>query len=151
MIPDEKNYMIVDISSRKKIGKLDESFVLNYGFEGAKFILSGRHWTIVKREDEEILVAQSKEIGNVPAWTGEDIPIPFEVAREVGSLRRLIANNIEIKNYPCDKISFEKIIQQIENGEISQITVKADKLEVILTNNKKEISNKESTESLSTL
>ena len=36
MIPDEKTYMAIDISSRKRIGKLDESFVLNYGFEGAK-------------------------------------------------------------------------------------------------------------------
>ena len=80
MIPDQKNYMAVDISSRKKIGKLDESFILNYGFEGARFILSGRPWVIVKKDEEEILVSQSKEIGTVPSWVGEDIPIPFEVA-----------------------------------------------------------------------
>ncbi len=115
MIPDEKTYMAVDISSRKKIGKLDESFVLNYGFEGAKFILHGMPWTIVKREEEEILVSQSKELGDAPSWTGEDIPIPFEVAREVGKLRRLTSLNGENRNYPCDKSSFDRIVKQLDN------------------------------------
>jgi len=115
MIPDEKTYMAVDISSRKKIGKLDESFVLNYGFEGAKFILHGMPWTIVKREEEEILVSQSKELGDAPSWTGEDIPIPFEVAREVGKLRRLTSLKGENKNYPCSKSSFDKIVKQLDN------------------------------------
>jgi len=127
MIPDEKTYMAVDISSRKRIGKLDESFVLNYGFEGAKFILSGRPWTIVKREDEEILVSQSKEIGTAPAWTGEDIPVPFEVAREVGSLRKLVSNNVDLKDYPCNKETLEKLKQQIDNQEKQGFIVPTDK------------------------
>jgi len=127
MIPDEKTYMAVDISSRKKIGKLDESFVLNYGFEGAKFILRGRPWVIVKREDEEILVSQSKEIGNVPSWTGEDIPVPFEVAKEVGRLRRLISNSIEIKDYPCDQKTFNKFLQHIINQKKQGFIVPDDK------------------------
>lgn len=117
MIPDEINYIAVDISSRKKIGKLDESFVLNYGFEGAKFILRGRSWTIVKLEDEKILVSQSKEIGNAPAWTGEDIPVPFEVAREVGKLRRLISNKMKLTDYPCKVKTLEKVILQIKNQQ----------------------------------
>jgi cell division protease FtsH len=48
-------------------------------------------------------------------------------------------------------VGIEKIIQQIENGEISQITVNNDQLDIVLTNNKKEVSTKESGESLSTL
>jgi ATP-dependent Lhr-like helicase len=128
MIPDEKTYMAVDISSRKRIGKLDESFVLNYGFEGAKFILSGRPWTIVKREDEEILVTQSKEIGSAPAWTGEDIPVPFEVAREVGILRKLVSNNVDLKDYPCNKETLEKLKQQINNQEKQGFIVPTDKI-----------------------
>jgi len=127
MIPDEKTYMAVDISSRKRIGKLDESFILNYGFEGAKFILNGRPWTIVKRDEEEILVSQSKEIGTVPSWTGEDIPIPFEIAREVGKLRRLISSQTKIEGYPCDKKTFDKIVQQIDNQKNQGFTVPDDR------------------------
>jgi ATP-dependent Lhr-like helicase len=128
MIPDEKTFTVIDISSRKRIGKLDESFVLNYGFEDAKFILSGRPWTIVKREDEEILVSQSKEIGTAPAWTGEDIPVPFEVAREVGRLRELVSNNVDLKNYPCSKETMEKIIKQIDNQKKQGFIVPTDKI-----------------------
>jgi ATP-dependent helicase Lhr and Lhr-like helicase len=120
MIPDEKTYVAIDISSRKRIGKLDESFVLNYGFEGARFILHGRPWIIIKREEEEILVSQSKEIGEVPSWTGEDIPVPYSVAQEVGRLRRRIAENQHVSEYPCDHHSFKQlqnhILQQQRKG-----------------------------------
>jgi ATP-dependent Lhr-like helicase len=127
MIPDEKTYMVVDISSRRRIGKLDESFVLNYGFEGAEFILKGRPWSVVKREDEEILVTQSKEIANIPSWAGEDIPIPFEVAREVGKLRRLSLKKSTVDDYPCDDKSFEKFIKQIKNQKKQGFKIPDDK------------------------
>ena len=127
MIPDEKTYMVIDISSRKNIGKLDESFILNYGFEGAKFILRGRPWIIVKRDEKGILVSQSKEIGEVPSWVGEDIPIPFEVAKEVGKLRRLASENKSITNYPCDKKTLDKFLQQIVNQKKQGFIVPDDK------------------------
>jgi len=127
MIPDEKTYMAVDISSRKKIGKLDESFVLNYVFEGAKFILKGKPWTIIKKEDEEILVSQSKDIGNIPSWTGEDIPIPLQVAKEVGKLRRTINLNKKIKDYPCKKETLNHLYKQIQNQKKQGFIVPDDK------------------------
>ena len=127
MIPDEKTYMVVDISTRRRIGKLDESFVLDYGIEGSEFILKGRPWTVVKREDDEILVMQSKEIGNVPSWAGEDIPIPFEVAREVGKLRRTALKKRTVDEYPCDDKSFDKFAGQIKNQKKQGFIVPDDK------------------------
>ena len=114
MIADEKTYDAVDISSRKKIGTLDERFVLNHGFEGAKFILNGRPWTIIKAEEDEILIAQSKELGEVPSWAGEDIPVPYAVAQEVGSLRRQIAKNEQITDYPCDQTMMIPLLEVIQ-------------------------------------
>ncbi len=113
MIPDERTYPVVDISTRKSIGTLDESFVLSCGFEGEKFILRGRPWTIVKREETELLVSPIKEIGTIPSWIGEDIPVPFEVAQEVGMLRRCVAENKEIPNYPCDQQTMKKFTEYI--------------------------------------
>ena len=127
MIPDEKTYNVVDISTRKKIGKLDESFVLNYVIEGARFILKGRPWLIIKREENEILVSESKEIGNVPSWSGEDIPVPFEVALEVGKLRRIALEKQKIKEYPCDKKNIEKFVEQIINQKKQGFQVPDDK------------------------
>jgi ATP-dependent Lhr-like helicase len=113
MIPDEKTYTVIDISTRKSIGTLDERFVLSSGFEGEKFILRGRPWVIVKREENELLVSPVKEIGNVPSWVGEDIPVPYEVAQEVGMLRRLAATKQPISHYPSDRVSLEKFIDYI--------------------------------------
>jgi ATP-dependent Lhr-like helicase len=127
MIPDEKSFFVIDVISRRKIGKLDESFVLNYGFEGSRFILHGRPWLVVKRDEEELLVSQSKEIGTVPSWTGEDIPVPFEVACEVGKLRRFISQSGEIKDYPCNKSSFQKFVKQIEKQKSGGFVVPTDK------------------------
>jgi ATP-dependent Lhr-like helicase len=127
MIPDEKTFMAIDISSRRKIGKLDESFVINYGFEGAKFILHGRPWIIIKKEEDEILVSPSKELGNVPSWMGEDIPVPLEVALEVGKIRRKVnTGEIEIK-YPCNKSTFNKIEKQIKKQKEKGFIIPDDK------------------------
>jgi ATP-dependent helicase Lhr and Lhr-like helicase len=113
MIPDEKTYLVVDISTRKSIGTLDERFVLSCGFEGEKFILRGRPWMIVKREENELLVSPIKEIGTIPSWAGEDIPVPFEVAQEVGILRKLVAENKHISDYPCDQETMKKFVEYI--------------------------------------
>jgi ATP-dependent Lhr-like helicase len=127
MIPDEKIFNVVEISSRRRIGKLDESFVLNYGYEESKFILRGRPWTVVKTEEDKILVSQSKEIGSAPSWVGEDIPIPFEVAKEVGRLRTDSSKNDMVKKYPCNKKTFEEFSKSIKNQEKLGFVVPDDK------------------------
>lgn len=119
MIPDEKTYNAIDISSRKNVGKLDERFVMNLGYEGSRFILRGKPWVIVKRDEDSILISQSKEIGDAPQWSGEDIPVPFEVAMEVGMLRRIIAEGKDTSNYPCKKDAI-KILQSLINQQLKK-------------------------------
>ena len=89
MIPDERNYMIRDISTRAIVGTLDESFVATFAEPYAMFIAKGRTWRIIEMREEEILVEETGEIGSVPSWAGSDIPVPFDVAMEVGRVRRL--------------------------------------------------------------
>ncbi len=97
MIPDEKTYRIVDISSRRFVGTLDESFVASFAESGAKFISWGKSWQIVEVKDETVLVAPSDDIGAVPSWLGEEIPVPYAVAQEVGKMRGYIAREINAK------------------------------------------------------
>ncbi len=87
MIPDEKSMDVIDVTTNRSIGKLDECFVTSYCGVGVKFIMAGRTWEIVAM-DEKIKVAPSKASHIVPDWIGEEIPVPFEVAQEVGKLRR---------------------------------------------------------------
>ncbi|MBO4552319.1 MAG: DEAD/DEAH box helicase [Candidatus Methanomethylophilaceae archaeon] len=102
MIPDEKTYIIRDISTRGIIGTLDESFVTTFANEPyAMFIAKGHTWRVIEIREDEILVERAKDIGSVPSWVGSDIPVPFEVAMEVGRLRRL--QNFD--DYPGDENS----------------------------------------------
>jgi ATP-dependent Lhr-like helicase len=127
MIPDEKTYIAVDMSSRRSIGKLDESFVINFCFEGARIILRGRPWIIIKREEDKILLSESKEVGDVPSWAGEDIPIPFEVAQEVGMLRKRIAEKQKINDYPCNNETFNVLVKQIDEQLNQKFVLPDDK------------------------
>jgi len=141
MIPDEKTYFVVDASTRKKIGKLDESFVLNTGFEGTSFILRGRPWNIIKIDEDEILVSQSKEIGNIPSWTGEDIPVPYNVAREVGRLRRNHSKKLIKERYPTDNTSIDKFVKYIEKQKKQNLVIPDDKTITVEIEDKKVVIN----------
>jgi ATP-dependent Lhr-like helicase len=90
MIPDEKSYRIIDITTRKSIGTLDEFFIATYGEVGVRFIVKGASWRIVELGEDSVLVEPSPELGAIPGWIGEEIPVPFEAAQEVGRLRGLL-------------------------------------------------------------
>lgn len=88
MIPEEKQYLVVD-ESGEPVGILDEAFVAEYGEVGTRFILGGRAWIILNLSGTRIYVSRLREgEGAVPSWVGDEIPVPLEVAMEVGSIRR---------------------------------------------------------------
>ncbi len=91
LIPDERSYKLRDLATRKLIGTLDERFVLTQILAQPDeiFLLHGRTWKVVEYRDDELLVEGVQEIGQEPRWAGEDIPVPFDVAQEIGRVRRL--------------------------------------------------------------
>ena len=105
MIPDERSYFIRDIATRAIIGTLDESFVATFEDDFNTFIAKGRTWRVVEQRDEEILVEEARNIGAVPSWTGSDIPVPFDVAMEVGKLRR----TRDYSGYKCNQLAIDTI------------------------------------------
>ncbi|MEW5936333.1 MAG: DEAD/DEAH box helicase [Candidatus Thermoplasmatota archaeon] len=90
MIPDERRYRVIDITTRRPIGTLDESFVASFSDLERPFIVRGRPWHIVEVEEDRVMVEPVSTIGVVPSWFGEEIPVPYEVAQEVGVLRRTL-------------------------------------------------------------
>ncbi|KUO41915.1 MAG: hypothetical protein APU95_04135 [Hadesarchaea archaeon YNP_N21] len=96
-IPDAKRYAILNIVSRKFVGSLDEEFVATYGEPGTNFICKGETWQIVSLDEERghVLVRPVEDsLGAIPAWEGELIPVPFEIAQELGRLRDHVSKRI---------------------------------------------------------
>ncbi|MEM0143543.1 MAG: helicase-related protein, partial [Candidatus Parvarchaeum sp.] len=88
-IPDKKSYIVIDSQLNKKIGVLDEEFVAENGKPGNNFIMRGENWKIIKVENQRIEVTRTNNnIGAIPAWEGELMPVYRFVAEEAADLRK---------------------------------------------------------------
>ncbi len=131
MIPDEKRYVVKESSTGKVIGFLDEVYVATEIDVGATFILKGSTWRVLRIKDDFIYVDYIQGISVPPSWSGEEIPVPYEVAMEVGRRRRkkIIGENLDlhsaevIKKFIEDAATDQQIILEKEgNTCIIQIT-----------------------------
>ncbi|RLG58000.1 MAG: ATP-dependent helicase [Hadesarchaea archaeon] len=96
MIPELKQYLVVDDERNQPVGILDESFVTEYGEPGVKFIIGGEIWRILQVFKDKVYVKPDKDpLGAIPTWIGEEIPVPYTVAQEVGLLRRRLEESIQ--------------------------------------------------------
>jgi ATP-dependent Lhr-like helicase len=69
------------------VGVLDEAFVAEHGEIGTKFVEGGSVWKIRQVYRNKIYVEPEKNpLGAIPTWIGDEIPVPFEVASEVGTI-----------------------------------------------------------------
>ncbi len=91
LIPDEKTYEVIESGTGRFIGTLDESFVSLEIYEGNTFVMKGITWRVNEISENRIYVDYVEDVGNVPRWIGEDIPVTYEVAQNA---RRLLNENI---------------------------------------------------------
>jgi len=133
MIPDEKQYLVVDQLTDSAIGVLDEAFMAEYGKPGIKFIIRGSPWKIVNVYGDKVYVkAVDDPTGAIPSWIGEEIPVPFEVAQEVGAIRGFVEEQLKkgvkpeqiaeqlSEKYPADKETIlralRETIEHVQHG-----------------------------------
>ena len=95
MIPEEKQFLVVDETTNTSVGVLDEAFMAEYGKPGTKFIIRGSPWKILHVTEDKVFVAPVDDpTGSIPSWIGEEIPVPFEVAQGVGAIRRFVEEKL---------------------------------------------------------
>jgi len=135
MIPDESTYDVEDVASGTQVGSLDERFVVNFATPGEVFIQRGEMWRITDVDEEEEVVTVSPiqdPAGEVPSWTGQEIPVPEPVAAGVGELRRVAGTQLRTggepaavardlkRRYPVDpdviRAGLDRIVDQVEGG-----------------------------------
>ncbi len=99
-IPDTRQLRVISIVENEPVGSLDEAFVAEHGETGSTFIVGGRAWKVIQVEESRVIVEPIDDAESaIPAWEGELIPVPFDVAQEVGRMRR----RLDIGKYPVDK------------------------------------------------
>ncbi len=108
MIPDEKRYLVVDETNDSPVGVLDEVFVAEYSDPGTRFVTRGSVWKVTTLHGDKLYVTPIEDpTGAIPSWIGEQIPVPFEVAIEVGKLRRAVEDGLR------NRIAVKKIANVI--------------------------------------
>ncbi len=125
-IPDVKQYGVLNTFDNSFVGVLDEEFVALHGDVGTTFILKGEPYRIVSVEENKVLVEPTEDIeAAIPGWEGELIPVTFEIAQEVGRVRKLILDKLsneseskivsEIrKSYPIDENCARNMISVVK-------------------------------------
>ncbi len=120
MIHDEKKVPIFDMISRRTVGTFDESFVISELFTGAVFITKGQLWRVISMDDGRLTVEPARHAkGDLPSWEGEQIPVPFKIAREVGYIRA----KQSIEEYTEDKGSLEFFMNFLSRMKLSHSPV----------------------------
>jgi len=101
MIPDERRYPIIDLSTDQEVGILGEEFIMMRARVGLHFICKGLVWKIERLGDDGRVYVSPVEdpTAAIPGWDGEMLPVPYDLAMEVGRLRRVIAEAYENTEY----------------------------------------------------
>jgi len=128
MIPDERRYSILDITTQQRIGTLGEEFVILRARKGIHFICRGRVWEILRLgEDGDIYVTPVEDpTAAIPGWDGEILPVPLGVAQEVGKIRGEIEASVKsigvdqtidriCQRYPIERLAAARIVEEIES------------------------------------
>ncbi len=123
-IPDVRNYKVHDVFSNKPVGTLDAEFIALHGGTGQGVIIKGQAWRILDVGDSKVMVEPMSGIeAAIPAWEGDLIPVPFEVAQAVGGLRRGIAERLgkgdpagfAMESFPVTRRAARKMIRLVKD------------------------------------
>ena len=131
LIPDEKTYRVIDESTKRSIGTVDDAFVVASMAPGSLVVMAGRSWRVLEIEAEQarVRVAPVPELGPIPQWSGSQLPVSFEVAQEVARLRRAIVEDdtATLKAYPLAPDDLARAAQPLRDHQKEGLEVPTDR------------------------
>jgi len=133
MINDERRYPFVNVVTDRVIGTVGDEFWTLRARVGLNVILRGRVWRILQIDEERgvlHVMPSDDPLGALPGWDGELIPVPREIAEDVGDLRERIAGEMAWLG------SKEKAIEALSpklDAEEAAVKAAADEVEAHLS------------------
>ncbi len=115
-IPDIQQFEVIDATTKKIIGRLDQVFVGEYGEPGKPFVLKGNSWRIISIDDDKktlYVEPMGRDLSTIPYWFGELLPVEYATAQIVGRMRRQI---VQGSHKGKEKIS-EKQVKRLKESE----------------------------------
>ncbi len=140
MIPDERRYLVVDLTSQQNVGILGEEFMTTKARIGLNFIVKGRVWQIKQiTDDGKVYVLPIDDpTAAIPGWDGQILPVPQALAAKVGVYRSTVdqllderkAKSIAVEtlsqHWPCDAYGLRRLIEEIEAHKATGAPVPTD-------------------------
>jgi len=144
MIPDERRYQVIDVSTHQAVGILGEEFIMLKARRGLHFIVKGKVWQIEQISDDARVYVTPVEdpTAAIPGWDGEMLPIPFELAQAVGRLRSEAARTLWEGNastsvtrlaarWPVERFGIRKVVDELAEHKSTDAPVPSDRKIVI--------------------
>ena len=140
MIPDERRYLVLDLTSQQSVGILGEEFMVTKSRVGLNFIVKGRVWQIKQiAEDGRVYVLPVNDpMAAIPGWDGTILPVPGELGVRVGAYRRMVDSYLESgtapgslvdklsKEWSCDPYGVRRLIEEIQTHKATGAPVPTD-------------------------
>jgi ATP-dependent Lhr-like helicase len=140
MIPDERRYLVVDLTNNENIGIVGEEFMIEKAHVGLNFIIKGRVWQIKQiTQDAKVYVLPVNDpTAAIPGWDGQILPVPRELAHRVGEYRRHVDDLLEQnKNrtavidklsriWPSEPYGIRRTVEEIEAHRATGAPVPTD-------------------------
>ena len=128
MIPDERRYQVVDLTSQQSVGILGEEFMLTKAHVGLNFIVKGRVWQMKQiTDDGKVYVLPINDpTAAIPGWDGQILPVPGELAVRVGKYRKQVDKLLDehktrapvvekfSRIWPADPYGVRRVVDEIE-------------------------------------
>src|SRR5260370_15352609 len=140
MIPDERRYQVVDLTSQQSVGILGEEFMLTMAHVGLNFIIKGRVWQMKQiTDDGKVYVLPINDpTAAIPGWDGQILPVPGELAIRVGEYRKQINQLLDEQKtrapvvaelsriWPADPYGVRRAVEEIETHRATGAPVPTD-------------------------
>jgi ATP-dependent helicase Lhr and Lhr-like helicase len=141
MIPDERRWLVVDLTNQQSVGILGEEFVMEEARIGLNFIIKGRVWQMKQiTDDGKIYVLPVNDpTAAIPGWDGTILPVPQKLGLRVGAYRAQVDNLLQqhepeakmveelSQRWPSDTYGIKGVIREIETHRATGAPVPTDR------------------------